>query len=61
MANNKTVEKEEKNIKVVKLNNYISYELLRKMKEKEPNTRFILPNGREAVLNVQNKQTKPSE
>ena len=61
MTNNKTVEKEEKNIKVVKLNNYISYELLRKMKEKEPNTRFILPNGREAVLNVQNKQTKPSE
>lgn len=61
MATNKTVEKEEKNIKVVKLNNFISYELLKKMKEKEPNTRFILPNGREAVLNVQNRQSKPSE
>lgn len=60
-TNNKTVEKEEKNIKVVKLNNYISYELLRKMKEKEPNTRFILPNGREAVLNAQDRQPKPSE
>ena len=61
MATNKTVEKEEKNIKVVKLNNFISYELLKKMKEKEPNTRFILPNGREAVLNAQNRQSKPSE
>ncbi len=60
-TNNKTVEKEEKNIKVVKLNNFISYELLKKMKEKEPNTRFILPNGREAVLNVKEKQSKPSE
>ena len=27
--------------KVVKLNNFISFELLRKMKEKEPNTKFI--------------------
>ena len=54
-TNNKTVEKEEKNIKVVKLNNFISYELLKKMKEKEPNTRFILPNGREAVLNAKEK------
>ncbi len=60
-TNNKTVEKEEKNIKVVKLNNFISYELLKKMKEKEPNTRFILPNGREAVLNVKEKQSKSSE
>lgn len=54
-TNNKTVEKEEKNIKIVKLNSYISYELLKKMKEKEPNTRFILPNGREAVLNAKEK------
>ena len=60
-TNNKAVEKEEKNIKVVKLNNFISYELLKKMKEKEPNTRFILPNGREAVLNVKEKQSKSSE
>lgn len=60
-TNNKTVEKEEKNIKVVKLNNFISYELLKKMKEKEPNTRFILPNGREAILNVKEKQSKSSE
>lgn len=60
-TNNKAVEKEEKSIKVVKLNNFISYELLKKMKEKEPNTRFILPNGREAVLNVKEKQSKSSE
>ena len=32
---------EKKDIKVVKLNNFIRYELLRKMKEKEPNTKFI--------------------
>ena len=61
MTTNKTVEKEEKNIKIVKLNNFISYELLKKMKEKEPNTRFILPNGREAVLNGKEKQSKSSE
>lgn len=60
-TNNKTVEKEEKNIKVVKLNNFISYELLKKMKEKEPNTRFILPNGREAVLPNGKEQAKSSK
>lgn len=42
--------------KVVKLNNFISYELLRKMKEKEPNTKFIIPNGKEAVLNDKKEQ-----
>ena len=44
--------KNEKDIKIVKLNNYISYNLLKQMKEKEPNTKFILPNGKEAVLNA---------
>ena len=47
MATNNNQNQETKEIKVVKLNN----ELLRKMKEKEPNTKFILPNGKEAVLN----------
>lgn len=47
---------EKKDIKVVKLNNFISFELLRKMKEKEPNTKFILPNGKEAVLNDKKEQ-----
>ena len=50
-TNNNNQSQETKDIKVVKLNNFISYELLRKMKEKEPNTKFILPNGKEAVLN----------
>ena len=45
MANN-----ENKEIKVKKLNSYISYELLKKMKEKDPDTKFILPNVKEAVL-----------
>ena len=49
MATNNNQNQETKEIKVVKLNNFISYELLRKMKEKEPNTKFILPNGKEAV------------
>ncbi len=48
--------KDTKEIKVVKLNNFISYELLKKMKEKEPNTKFILPNGKEAVLNAEKEQ-----
>lgn len=45
-----------KDIKTVKLNNFISYELLRKMREKEPDTKFILPNGREAVLDDKKEQ-----
>ena len=44
MATNNNQSQESKDIKVVKLNNFISYELLKKMKEKEPNTKFILPN-----------------
>lgn len=52
---------EKKDIKVVKLNNFISFELLRKMKEKESNTKFILPNGKEAVLNDKKEQQKPSK
>ena len=35
--------------------------ILRKMKEKEPNTKFILPNGKEAVLNDKKEQQKPSK
>lgn len=51
MANN-----ENKEIKVKKLNSFISVELLKKMKEKEPDTKFILPNGKEAVLNDKKEQ-----
>lgn len=58
---NNTENKETKDIKVVKLNNFISYELLKKMKEKEPNTKFILPNGREAVLPNGKEQAKSSK
>lgn len=57
-TNNNNQNQEAKEIKVVKLNNFISYELLRKMKEKEPNTKFILPNGKEAVLNDKKEQPK---
>lgn len=45
-----------KEVKVVKLNNFVSNELLKKMKEKEPDTKFILPNGKEAVLNDKKEQ-----
>lgn len=55
-TNNNNQNQEAKEVKVVKLNNFISYELLRKMKEKEPNTKFILPNGKEAVLNDKKEQ-----
>lgn len=55
-TNNNNQSQETKDIKVVKLNNFISYELLRKMKEKEPDTKFILPNGKEAVLNDKKEQ-----
>ncbi len=50
MAKNKD-DKNTNELKVVRLNNFISYKLLRKMKEKEPDTKFILPNGKEAKLN----------
>ncbi len=53
-VNNESNDKENE-IKVVKLNSFISYELLRKMKAKEPNTKFILPNGKEAKLNEKQK------
>ena len=55
-TSNNNQNQETKEVKVVKLNNFISYELLRKMKEKEPNTKFILPNGKEAVLNDKKEQ-----
>lgn len=45
-----------KEVKVVKLNNFVSNELLKKKKEKEPDTKFILPNGKEAVLNDKKEQ-----
>lgn len=44
--------------KVVKLNTFVSKELLKKMKEKEPDTKFILPNGKEAVLNAKEQPNK---
>lgn len=47
-----------KETKVVKLNTFISKELLKKMKEKEPDTKFILPNGKEAVLNAKEQPNK---
>ena len=52
---------ESKKIKITKLNNFISFELLRKMKEKEPDTKFILPNGKEAILNDKKEQSKSSK
>lgn len=53
-TNNNNQEKD--NIKVVKLDKFISYELLREMKKKDPDTKFILPNGKEAVLNDKKEQ-----
>ena len=44
--------------KVVKLKSFVSKELLQKMKEKEPDTKFILPNGKEAVLNSKEHPNK---
>lgn len=44
--------------KVVKLKSFVSKELLKKMKEKEPDTKFILPNGKEAVLNAKEQPNK---
>lgn len=52
---------ESKKIKITKLNNFISFELLRKMKVKEPDTKFILPNGKEAILNDKKEQSKSSK
>lgn len=46
-TNNENSNKEQK---VIRLNNFVSYELLKKMKFKEPDTIFILPNGKEAKL-----------
>ena len=57
-TNNNNQNQEAKEIKVVKLNNFISYKNKRKMKEKEPNTKFILPNGKEAVLNDKKQPNK---
>ncbi len=53
-VNNDNTDKDNK-VKIVRLNSYISYELLRKMKVKEPDTKFILPNGKEAKLNEKQK------
>lgn len=58
--NNNQNTQEQKEQKVVRLNNFISFELLRKMKEKEPDTIFILPNGKEAKLK-NDKETKPNK
>ena len=48
MATNNNTENKQK--KVVKLKSFVSTALLKKMKEKDPDTKFILPNGREAVI-----------
>lgn len=47
-----------KETKIVKLDNFVSKELLRKMQEKDPDTKFILPNGKEAVLNDKEQPNK---
>ena len=57
-TNNKN--QENKEIKTIKLNKFVSYALLKKMKEKEPNTKFILPNGKEAILNEKKEQSNSS-
>lgn len=51
MATNNRQNQENEEVKVVQLKNFISYELLKKMQEKNPTTKFILPNGKEATLN----------
>ncbi len=50
-----TTENSKESIEVIQLENYISYELLEKKKKEKPNAKFILPNGKEAVLNVKQK------
>lgn len=58
MATNNNQNQEAKEGKIVQLEHFISFELLKKMKEKEPNTKFILPNGKEAVLDAKKEQSK---
>ncbi len=58
--NNENNNQDTQKQKVVRLNNFISFELLRKMKEKEPDTIFILPNGKEAKLK-NDKETKSNK
>ena len=48
MATNNNTENKQK--KVVKLKSFVSTALLKKMKEKDPDTKFILPNGKEAIV-----------
>lgn len=52
-TNNNTETKQEK---VVKLKSFVSIALLKKMKEKDPDTKFILPNGKEAVIHDKKEQ-----
>lgn len=47
-----------KETKVIKLNTFVSKKRLKKMKENEPDTKVILPNGKEAVLNVKEQPNK---
>jgi len=51
MATNNT---ETKKVQVVKLKSFVSIALLKKMKKDAPDTKFILPNGKEA--NVYDKK-----
>lgn len=55
VATEETTENSKESIEVIQLENYISYELLEKKKKENPNAKFILPNGKEAVLNVKQK------
>ena len=52
---------ESKKIKITKLNNFISFVLLRNIKEIEPDNKFIFPNGKEAILNDKKEQSKSSK
>lgn len=55
VATEETTETSKKSIEVIQLENYISYELLEKKTKENPNAKFILPNGKEAVLNAKQK------
>jgi hypothetical protein len=55
MAKNKEEVEQSITEEVIQLESYISYELLEKKKKEKPNAKFILPNGKEAVLNAKQK------
>ena len=55
MAKNKEEVEQSITEEVIQLESYISYELLEKKKKEKQNAKFILPNGKEAVLNAKQK------